>query len=295
MNNNFRIMMGPVAMLALLITPAFGASTSRYLALGDSIPFGYHPLPPPPQLIQTYNGYPELLDPQVPKQEINLSCPGQTSASFLHGTAAAATEVPNANCEFISAEFPGWRAAGYPLHRSYTGTQADFAVAQLLANPSIDLVTLSIGGNDLEFVQYKCGKPTDPGFAACVQQALQNPTGPLFTYANNLGIILTRIRQEAKFTGTIILVKYYAPSADPLVKMAIGALNQVMAKVGSQFVGVKMADAFTAFQIASIPYGGDPCKAGLVARLTPTTCDVHPTPLGQAVIATSVLVAIFSR
>jgi lysophospholipase L1-like esterase len=111
-----------------------------------------------------------------------------------------------------------------------------------------------------------------------------------------LATILTKIRNEAKYTGTIVLVKYFATSTDPLVKQAIGALNQVMAQVGSHF-GAKVADAYTAFQIASIPYGGDPCKAGLLVRLptSPTTCDVHPTRLGQGVIAATVLIAIFSR
>jgi lysophospholipase L1-like esterase len=293
MKSNFRMMMGRGLVLTVLVAPLFAASTSRYLALGDSISFGYHPLPPPPQPIQSYIGYPEILDPLVPKQEINLSCPGQTSASFLYGSAASATEVPGANCESISTAFPGWKAS-LPLHNSYTGTQADYAVSQLLNNKSIDLVTISIGGDDLLFVQYMCGGPANPNFVACVQGALLDPKGALFAYGNNLGIILARIRTEAKYTGTVVLVKYFATSTDPLVKQAVGALNQVMAQVGSQF-GAKVADAYTAFQIASIAYGGDPCKAGLLVRLSPTTCDVHPTPLGQSVLATTVLIAIFSK
>jgi lysophospholipase L1-like esterase len=294
MKYNFRTMIGRALVLTVLVAPVFAASNSRYLALGDSISFGYHPLPPPPQPIQSYIGYPEILDPLVPKQEINLSCPGQTSASFLYGVGASGTEVPGANCEFISAMFPGWKAAGLPLHNSYTGTQADYAVSQLVANKSIDLVTISLGGDDLLFVQYMCGGPANPNFVTCVQGALLDPKGPLFAYGNNLGAILARIRKEAKYTGTIVLVKYFATSTDPLVKEAIGALNQVMAQVGSQF-GAKVADAYTAFEIASIPYGGDPCKAGLLVRLSPTTCDVHPTRLGQDVLATTVLIAIFSR
>ena len=287
MKNNFRMIMGRGLVLTVLVAPVFAASTSRYLALGDSISFGYHPLPPPPQPIQSYIGYPEILDPLVPKQEINLSCPGQTSASFLSGSAA--TEVPGANCESMS----GWKA-NLPLHTSYTGTQADYAVSQLLSNKSIDLVTIGIGGDDLLFVQYMCGGPANPNFVTCVQGALSDPKGALFAYGNNLATILARIRTEAKYTGTVVLVKYFATSTDPLVKQAIGALNQVMAQVGSQF-GAKVADAYTAFQIASIPYGGDPCKAGLLVRLSPTTCDVHPTPLGQTVLATTVLIAIFSK
>jgi lysophospholipase L1-like esterase len=289
MKNNFRrMMMGRALVLTVLVAPVFAASNSRYLALGDSISFGYHPpAPPPPQPIQSYVGYPEILDPLVPKQEINLSCPGQTSASFLTGSSA--TEVPGQNCESSS----GWKA-NLPLHNPYTGPQAAAAVSQLQANKSIDLVTISLGGDDLLFVQYMCGGPANPNFVTCVQGALTEHKGALFAYGKNLRTILAKIRKEAQYTGTIVLVKYFATSTDPLVKQAIGALNQVMAQVGSQF-GAKVADAYTAFQIASIPYGGDPCKAGLLVRLSPTACDVHPTRLGQGVIATTVLIAIFSR
>jgi hypothetical protein len=288
------MMMGRGLVLTVLVAPMFAASTARYLALGDSISFGYHPpAPPPPQPIQSYIGYPEILDPLVPKQEINLSCPGETSAGFLYGSAASATQVPGANCEFISPELPGWKAV-LPLHVSYTGTQAANALSQL-SNPanSIDLVTISIGGDDLLYVQYTCladPKPY-PSFDACVQGRLP---GALSAYGQNLGTILATIR--TKYTGTIVLVNYFATSTDTLVKQAIGALNQVMAQVGSKFgAKVKVADAYTAFQIASIPYGGDPCKAGLLVRLSPTTCDVHPTLLGQSVLATTVLIAIFSN
>ncbi len=39
-----------------------------------------------------------------------------------------------------------------------------------------------------------------------------------------------------------------------------------MVGVASNF-GVKFADAYTAFQLASAPFGGDPCAAGLLIRL----------------------------
>jgi lysophospholipase L1-like esterase len=280
----FRMIFGPVIALAFLVSPVFAGSGAdyRYLALGDSISFGYDPTVAAPTP-QKFIGYPEILDPFVPKREVNASCPGQTSASFLSGTSA--TEVPGGNCEFISAQEPGFKA-GVGLHTTYSGSQANFAVSQLQGNKSIDLVTLGIGGDDLLLVQYECAAA--PNFAACVQATLP---AALTAYGNNLATILTRIRLEARYTGTIVLVKYYATSTDPLVKEAIGALNQTMTQVGSLF-GAKMADGFTAFQIASIPYGGDPCKAGLLVRLSPTTCDVHPTRLGQTVLALTVVIAI---
>jgi lysophospholipase L1-like esterase len=188
---------------------------------------------------------------------------------------------------------PGWKDAGLPLHpnHTYTGSQADFAVSQLLAYESIELVTISLGGNDLLRVQYECAQQTVLSFAACVQGALP---AVLLAYGNNLATILTRIRQEANYSGTIVLVKYFATSTDPLVNLAVSALNNTMAEVGAMF-GATIADGYTAFQTASLPYGGDPCEAGLLARLDATTCDVHPSLLGQQVLATSVVAAIYGR
>src|SRR5450631_1288732 len=115
MKIDFRMMMGRALALTVLAAPVFAASNTRYLALGDSISFGYHPpQPPPPLPIQSYVGYPEVLDPLLPRQEVNASCPGQSSASFLDPTTASQTEVPGENCEVMtvmSQVFPGWKAA----------------------------------------------------------------------------------------------------------------------------------------------------------------------------------------
>jgi lysophospholipase L1-like esterase len=285
----FKMLLGQGLALTVLVAPVFAASSSphRYLALGDSVSFGYDPTVTVPNP-QNYIGYPEILDPLVPKQEVNASCPGQTSASFLSGTDTS--EVQGRNCEGAG----GWKA-NLPLHVAYSGSQADFAVSQLKNSKSIDLVTLSIGGNDLLRVQQDC--LSDPNFAGCVVTALGTQTAPgaaLAAYGANLTEILRRLRKDAHYNGTLVLVTYVATSTDPVVIGAIAALNQVMTQVGSQF-GAKMADGFTAFQIASLPYGHDPCEAGLLVRLSPTTCDVHPTRLGQTVLASTVLIAIFSR
>ena len=114
--------------------------------------------------------------------------------------------------------------------------------------------------------------------------------GPVLNiYGENLAAILGGIRSS--YSGRLILVNYYSPTPDPLFTGAISELNRVMALVGSQF-DVELADAFTAFQLASSLKGGDPCAANLLVRLTPTVCDIHPSPLGRDVIAASVLLTI---
>jgi|ERR1017187_315418 lysophospholipase L1-like esterase len=280
--------------LALLAAPLFGGdnNTFTYLALGDSIAFGYNPtlfppykavppLPTPNQFI----GYPERVEEYErllhSEQEVNAACPGETSGSFLNVLA------PDNGCH-PSPTDPGFKAA-IGLHTNYNGSQASFAGSELASNQHFNLVTLSIGGNDLLLLQQQCVNST-LGFAGCVQKYLPDV---LTKYGGNLALILGGIR--ANYQGTLIVMKSYAPSTDPLFIQAIEALNQEMVNVGAHF-GVKFADAFTAFQIASAPFGRDPCRAGLLIRTSPPltsplACDVHPSPIGRDVLAATVLIA----
>lgn len=272
-------MCGQALMLAVLVAPAFAGNDRNftYLALGDSIAFGYDPTVTAPSPSK-YTGYPEIIAAAEhllqPAKEVNASCPGQTSGSFLIGG-------PDNGCQAFKDTIG--------LHTMYSGTQANFAVSQLAGNKHIDLVTLSIGGNDLLLLQQACS--TAPSFEACVANGLP---ATLQTYGANLAQILTAIRLQADYTGTLVLVKYFAPNTDPLFIQAVAALNQVMSDVGSQF-GVKFADGFTAFQLASVFYQGDPCAAGLLVRLSATTCDVHPSRTGQTILAATVLVATWNE
>jgi lysophospholipase L1-like esterase len=282
-----RFLTAPALALAILTAPAFAASDHyTYLALGDSIAFGYDPTVQNPKP-NKFTGYPEIVA-QVEQhlvkntKEENAACPGQSSASFLDPS------VGDIGCVGFKDTIG--------LHTNYSGSQMDFAVAQVSGDPSINLVTLSIGGNDLLLVEQECGDPTASSFAGCVQGKLGLPPGlgVLKTYGDNLATILTTLRMH--YGGKIVLVKYYAPSADPLVIEAISALNSVMVQVGTDpHFNAKFADAFTAFQIASALYHGDPCKAGLVIRLSATTCDVHPTPAGRDLIAATVVLANLAR
>ena len=197
--------------LLALTTSAFAGNSSNYtyLALGDSVAFGFNPLTYSPSVTPSqFVGYPEIMAQQLhlaqSKKETNASCPGETSSSFLLGTAAP----PDYGCNFPHSNpdappfklFPG-------LHTPYTSTQMEFAVSQLKANKHIDRVTLSIGANDLVVLEIACNYVpgvNNPAAAACVQQALlpdpSNPAhlGPVMqTYAANLTAILTAIRLDS--------------------------------------------------------------------------------------------------
>jgi lysophospholipase L1-like esterase len=279
--------------ITVLATPMLAANLSNYtyLALGDSIAFGFNPtlfsptLPTP--TASEFVGYPEVVaqveNLLASKKEVNAACPGETSASFwIAGALDNGCNDPGPDGQ------PPFRTT-IGLHTNYTGTQLAFAESQLAGNKHINLVTLGIGGNDLLLLEQQCSAPSVPSFAQCVGAYLP---GVLQSYAVNLTAILQGIR--ANYGGTLVLVNNYSPSADPLFIEAVGALDQKMTQVGANF-GVKFADAFTTFQIASALFGGDPCAAGLLIRLTPTTCDVHPSPIGRDLLAATVILASAGR
>jgi lysophospholipase L1-like esterase len=266
--------------LALLAAPLFAGNEKdyTYLALGDSISFGYDPTVTAPTPAK-FTGYPEIVAAVEhllsSHKEVNASCPGQSSASFLN------PGVPDIGCQGFKNTIG--------LHTAYTGSQMSFAVSQLLSDKHINLVTLSIGGNDLLLLEQQCAATSS--FDGCVGNFLPSVLG---AYAQNLAQILTELRKQANYGGELILVKYYSPNADPLFIQTVAALNQVMVQVGSQF-GAKFADGFTAFQVASALFKGDPCKAGLLIRLSATTCDVHPSPLGRDLLAATVVLAMLGK
>lgn len=276
--------------LTLAAGPVFGGNDKNYtyLALGDSLPFGFdptvflvgQPLPTPDK----FTGYPEVVASVKhllqSKKLVNVSCPGETSRSFLDANSS------DNGCNGLGPQGQPPFKTSIGLHRTYTGPQVNFAVSELAGNKHINLVTLSIGGDDLLLVQQQCAH--SPDFRACVAGMLPSA---LNSYGYYLTQILTALRMQAKYDGTLVLMKYYSPSADPLFIQAVGALNQVMEQVGAPF-GVKFADGFTAFQLASALFQGDPCQAGLLVRLSPTTCDVHPSPAGRDLLAATVLLAI---
>ena len=290
----------PVAVA--LAAPVFAADAKNYtyLALGDSIPFGLNPLILPPYTSPTqlpspdkFVGYPEIVAAVEHVAELNTSCPGETSGSFLN------TASPDNGCNsphFLpppTPAIPPFKTA-IGLHADYTGAQMDFAEKQLKSNKRINLVTLSIGANDVLLILpqlQRCG--ADQGCANGVLDPV------LQAYGSNLAMILTRIR--AQYSGTLIMTKYYSPS--PALDSLTVAVNDVMSKVVAElskqpnFAPIQFADGFTAFQLVSALHNHDACAAGLLVRLPDPPpappCDIHPSRLGQELLAATVELAQF--
>ena len=142
----------------MFLTPVFAGNDKNYtyLALGDSVPFGMNItlLPPYSQQIPTpaqFVGYPETVAAVThlleSKKEVNASCPGESSGSFLN------TSMPDNGCNSphyqpVGPPIPPFKTA-IGLHTPYTIAQMDFAEAQPASNKHINLVTLSIGANDV--------------------------------------------------------------------------------------------------------------------------------------------------
>jgi GDSL-like Lipase/Acylhydrolase family len=247
------------------------SKTNTYLALGDSVPFGFDPLVVQPGVDpDVLVGYPELASdlfhPQ--KKLFNASCPGETSTSLITG------HRPDNGCQDYR-EFIG------SLHVSYSGSQLDYAKSFIAANPRTELVTMMIGANDLFRLLDRCSGSPNP---KCVTNRLPDL---LTTLGGNLRTIYSTLR-HAGFHGDLVAVTYYALDfRDPAGVALIGAVNRKLATVTRAFDG-DVASGFEAFQAAARSFGGDSCAAGLLVRLTPSTCDVHPSPAGAALLADAV-------
>ncbi|SRR5712692_9924491 len=265
------------ALFVLIAMPASATSEGHgYLALGDSVPFGFNPDPSfwahPDKLI----GYPELVARQLNIEDTNATCPGEATGGFL---SLAGFDNGCQGYRFFLHE---------PLHVSYTDTQMAFALAYLRSHPDTRLVTLTLGANDYFHLQHVCG--FDP---ACVGAGIP---AMLATMGANLNTILDGIRSTG-YTGLIVALTYYSlvypdtSGADLLNGPMIAAANAHGAFVASG-VDAWRTRALTAG-------GGSTCLAGL--RLPPFPpdpgidgCDVHPTLLGATLLADAVVSTIAS-
>jgi lysophospholipase L1-like esterase len=245
-------------------TPVNGpAAHGTYLALGDSVAFGYVP----PQAVPAPNysdprsfvGYPEDVARALHIPVSNASCPGETTASFF------VPGAPSNGCENSPGSSIGYRTE-YPLHVQYRGTQMQYALRYLAVHRDTRLVTIDIGANDV----FLCQETTADACASTaeLQAVLQQIQA-------NLTIIYTLIRDVAHYHGLLVALTYYSTSySDP---------TQVTEKFGG-----KVANGFAAFEGPSAAFGGSPCAAGLLIKLPDGTCNIHPSPAGHLLLAQAI-------
>ncbi|HEY7265233.1 MAG TPA: SGNH/GDSL hydrolase family protein [Trebonia sp.] len=252
------------------------AANGTYLALGDSVAFGYVPpqAVPPPNYLDPHSfvGYPEDVAQALRIRVWNASCPGETTDSML------VTGAVSNGCENSPASSSGYRTL-YPLHVQYQGTQMQYALKYLAVHHHTKLVTIDIGANDVFLCQETTtDQCTSPAELQAVLQEIQA----------NLTAIYTQIRDVAHYRGLLVALTYYSLSySDPAQVAGSKLLDSVIASVTEAFGG-KVADGFVAFQGPSMAFGGSPCAAGLLIKLPDGTCNIHPSPAGHLLLAQAI-------
>jgi lysophospholipase L1-like esterase len=256
-----------------LKTPVTGGS--RYLALGDSVAFGYQEpqVVPAPNYLSpsSFLGYPEQLGAELHLRVTNAACPGETSASLISASAQSN------GCENAYRK-------NFPLHVRYKGAQLAYGIAFLRSHREVKLVSVMVGANDL----FLCQKTTSDGCASRAEQSA------VFTkLARDVRQILSAVRNQAHYRGQLAIVNYYSLNyASAFLSDASLGLNKTVDGAAKPF-HVVIADGYGELKAAARRAAGNTCTAGLLTQLgKPGSCGVHPTYAGQALLAQALLSAI---
>lgn len=246
-----------VALLALLaLLPATSAAAADagpkpyFLALGDSLAWGYQP---DGQFFQGYDMdlYAHLLRHGT-WAEANLSCPGETSSTFIAG-----------GCPYAYAH-------KYP----YSGAQLSAALRFIAQHRGqVSPVTIDIGANDfLPLINPStCAAPSATLFAQT-----------LATFDSNFSSILAQLRTALGRIGDLVTMTYYFPYQNtcPNLLPYVETFNQHLT-ADAQQNGAAVADVFGAFGGAAVP-NPNLCAYTWICS---SYHDVHATSQGYAVIA----------
>ncbi len=234
----------------------------HYLALGDSLAYGYQPCLSNNSCSKT-EGYVydlfQTLQHEGTKDVTNYGCPGETSSTFING-----------GCPYA----PG----GAPA-------QLTAAVAFLQQNAGkVSPVTLDIGANDML-----------PDLSSCVVD-VNTFNADLATLDTNLtGTILPALQGaltvNGRMTGDIVLMNYYDPFQNlcPNTLSYAQTLNQHLAADVKGF-GI-IVDVFTAFGGAGTP-NNILCNDTWMCPPAGRVPDIHPNSTGYQVIANTFAAAL---
>jgi lysophospholipase L1-like esterase len=300
------------ALGALTLAPAANAAHvgNTYLALGDSLAYGYHAAQFKGELeskgfvepstfdhgyVDDFGAALRLTDPKL--QIVNDGCPGETTETFINGSG-----------------IPGYCAGGptgtpFPyafLHHPYTpySSQLADALAILKENPEVSPITLDIGANDvLQFLASKCGFPAT---FSCSPAEVEAEFGHI---AANVYSILTQLHGAAP-KAQIVLLGLYNPY--PTVLPAPGgdtttaALNAALSSVALAVPNTSFANPEPAFNTSIVTHAPETTDLPTICAFTamcpggtfnPTSpnADIHPTTLGYGVMASILGVDFFTH
>ena len=236
--------------------PVYQSPQSYYLALGDSMAYGFQPdkAKPGARPSDFDTGYVDVLAARLRKlapkiQVVNYGCPGESSVTFTRG-----------GCPTL--------AEGVKLHDAYRGPQLKAAVSFVRAHPGqVSPITLTLWGAELAPLSAK-GKRAPSAIAS---------------FASRFNAILQQLRAAAP-TAEIIVTGAWNPEADRLKQTTplYRSLDAAIARVAAAS-RARVANMFAAFNSGSV--------RAQKARLCALTffCskggDPHPTDAGYRVMA----------
>ena len=247
--------------------PKFDPPKRYYLALGDSVAYGYQQskvdagLPPSAfdtGYVDVFAARLRLIRPGL--TVVDYGCPQESTASFILGPCPQ-------------------NARGFPLHDAFSGSQLRAATAFLRRHPGqVSPITLSLGGQDISDFTDSCG-----GDFTCIENGAPAEIG---TMAASFRVILARLRAAAPDAEIIITgawdgnIGYFA-EADPLFQ----ALNTALTAAASS-ERARFADTFAVFN----PQADPTAETNAICALTLlcTEGDGHPSDAGYAAIAGAV-------
>ncbi len=243
-----------VVLFAVLSVPFQGSAApssagpkTYYLALGDSLAFGYQPN------YDWSHGYADQwfteLQGQGVQTLVDYGCPGETSTTFIDG-----------GCQY------------WFLQKSFhLGSQLTSALRFIRQHPGqVSPVSLDIGANDmLAQVSVSNCKIDDGRWTAALATLDDNMRQTILPK-------LTRaLTSGGTRTGDLIIMNYYNPYQNLCPNSVAYAqeLNQHL-QVSAALFNVKVADVYTPFNVTTSLPGPDLCKLTWIC-MSPS--DNHPT------------------
>lgn len=203
----------------------FVGAKGYYLALGDSLAFGYEPN------LDWSHGYPQQwytdLQKHGSKSFTDYGCNGETSATFING-----------GCPYA-----------YALHNYYSGSQLNAAVSFLKGHAGqVSPVSLDLGANDL--------LPDINGSTCAISSTWSTDLANVDTRLTQtiLPQLAAALTVNGARTGDLVMMNYYDPYQNqcPNTLPYVQTMNQHLAADAAQF-NVPIADVFTAFGGATSP------------------------------------------
>jgi lysophospholipase L1-like esterase len=294
----------------LLVSALFASSASaaktlaptNYLALGDSLAFGYtqqkfeenYPAESPTAF---EGGYTNLLAKKLASQEkksgnalslINLGCPGEVSDGLIGenpeigGGGKANGASDDAPCAY--------HKAGFPLHFEHGETSQLEAAIGVVTTTATKLVTINIGSNDELAVVHACLTPsydeahgfTGGPFECLTVEATESGTyyekGLFHHIIANIGDAIGVIRHFG-YTGPVEILGFYNPQAEILP-----GSDALQKKLNETFEGVVASEAFGPGVIYANPFPTfNPQNKSEAARICKFTeeCNAHDKKVNE--------------